>query len=126
MIKVSDQQSQYLIENIAELCHNANRMICQASDDFSQGLWHDAPQWQKDSAINGVKFHIDNPDASPEDTHINWMREKIADGWIYGETKCPTNKTHPCIVEYKLLPFEQRVKDYVFKSIVDTHRKYIK
>ena len=58
------------------------------------------------------------PDAGPDASHANWLKEKEAAGWVYGEEKDPLAKTHPCCVEYIQLPLEQRSKDYIFRSIV--------
>lgn len=51
---------------IAKVCHDANRSYCQTQQDASQTNWEDAPEWQRQSAINGVKFHIANPNSNPE------------------------------------------------------------
>lgn len=106
------------IIEIARLCHEANRAICEAAGDHSQANWEGAEQWQRDSAVKGVQYAITFPDATPEDQHTAWMQDKIADGWGYGPIKDAESKTHPCIVPYGDLSFEQRVKDYVFKAIV--------
>ena len=106
------------IEKIAELCHEVNRAYCESIGDNSQLPWSEAPEWQKNSAINGVKFHMGN-EASPEDTHISWMKQKQEEGWVYGPVKDAEAKTHPCMVPYNELPVEQRSKDYLFKAIVD-------
>lgn len=109
------------VELIAKLCHEANRAYCQSIGDNSQPTWEEAPQWQKDSAKNGVAFHLEH-ERYPFESHVNWVAEKVADGWVYGEVKDPEKKTHPCIVPYDELPVEQQAKDYIFKSIVDTFR----
>lgn len=106
------------IEQIAKTAHEINAAFCLAYGDDSQPTWDDAPEWQRKSAINGVKFHMQNPDADPSSSHVNWLKEKIADGWTYGEVKDPIAKTHPCCVEYDQLPPEQKAKDYLFKQIV--------
>lgn len=106
--------------DIAALCHEANRGYCQALGDNSQLPWDEAPDWQRKSAINGVKFHMDNPDATPESSHDNWLAEKQLDGWTYGLTKDADKKTHPCFTAYGNLPVEQRAKDYIFAAIVKT------
>jgi hypothetical protein len=110
------------IEQIAELCHEVNLAYCESLGDDSQKPWHECPQWQKDSAVNGVEFHTEN-DTTPEDSHKNWMKEKIVDGWVYGEVKDPENKTHPCLVPYEQLPQEQRSKDHIFKAICDFFKR---
>ena len=105
-------------EDIARICHEVNRAICEAAGDRSQKPWEAAEQWQRDSAIKGVQFARANPDASADAQHNAWMADKIADGWVFGEIKDAVAKTHPCIVPYYQLPFEQRVKDYTFRAIV--------
>src|SRR5437879_1359495 len=42
------------VEQVAKICHEANRAYCETIGDNSQPTWEKAPQWQKDSAINGV------------------------------------------------------------------------
>ncbi len=81
------------------------------------------PIWQQESAINGVKFAVENPEATPESMHENWMREKSKAGWVYGEQKDARVKTHPCMVPYNELPLEQRAKDYLFVGIVRALQK---
>ena len=113
------------IEDLARICHEANRAYCQSLNDDSQPLWNDAPLWQKDSAINGVKFHLKNPDSSPAVSHENWLKEKCEAGWVYGEKKDPLKKTHPCILPYEKLPIEQRLKDSLFISIVECFKNEV-
>lgn len=48
-----------------------------------------------------------------------WMDDKLKDGWMYGETKDPEAKTHPCLVPFKELPIFQQKKDALFCAIVD-------
>lgn len=108
------------IEEIAKVCHEANRGYCKALGDDSQLPWEEAPQWAKNSAINGVRFHLDNPNAGPSGSHENWLKEKEKEGWKYGATKDPEKKEHPCYVPYDQLPKEQQAKDYIFTSIVKT------
>lgn len=100
------------------VCHEANRAYCQSIGDDTQPSWSKAPEWQKDSSKNGVKFHLKNPKAKPEDSHISWMEEKIKDGWKYGKVKNPAKKQHPCMVPYNKLPVSQRRKDALFIAVV--------
>lgn len=106
------------IEKIAQVAHEINKAFCSSIGDDSQPEWKDAPQWQKDSAIVGVQFHLDNPDASPSASHENWLKQKEEEGWKYGEVKNPETKEHPCFVSYENLPVEQRSKDYLFKQVI--------
>ena len=107
-----------LEEVIAQVAHEVNRAYCQSIGDNSQPSWEDAPDWQKQSALNGVEYHLANPDATPENSHENWLEAKRVDGWRYGPIKDPEAKTHPCYVPYSELPQEQRSKDYLFRAVV--------
>lgn len=106
------------VELAAEMAHEVNRVYCKALGDFSQPHWEEAPQWQKDSAISGVKYRLDNPDVTPAQMHEEWCRVKVADGWKYGVTKNPELKEHPCLVAYDALPKAQQVKDHLFSGVV--------
>lgn len=110
------------VDKIAALCHEVNKAYCESLGDYSQPSWEDAPEWQKESAINGVRFHMDN-ETTPEQSHINWMRQKEAEGWTWGPVKDPEKKTHPCMVPYDQLPQAQRSKDYIFKAICDFFKR---
>ena len=103
---------------IATVCHEANRMYCAALGDFSQKQWANVPQWQRDSAINGVIYAIAHPGVTPEMSHDNWLKEKESDGWTYGLIKDETKKEHPCLVAYDNLPNHQKRKDHLFLAIV--------
>ena len=105
-------------QDIARVCHEVNRAYCQALGDNSQPPWESAPEWQRSSAINGVRMHLADPSLSPEASHEGWMREKVEAGWVYGPVKDPEKKQHPCIVEFEQLPREQRAKDYIFRAVV--------
>lgn len=107
---------------IAKLCHEVNRAYCLGIGDDSQPSWENAPEWQKASAINGVEFHLGN-DTTPEQSHENWLKMKLDEGWVYGKEKNPELKTHPCIMRYSELPKYQRAKDYLFKSVVDVFKE---
>lgn len=108
------------VEEIARVCHEANKSFCESMGDLSQPSWEEAPAWQRTSAVNGVTYHMANPNSTPYDSHNNWLKDKEADGWRYGPVKDPELKEHPCMVHYGELPAEQRAKDYIFLSIVRT------
>jgi hypothetical protein len=106
------------------VCHQANKAYCESLGDFSQVDWEQAPEWQKSSVKTGVRFKISNPEVTPEASHENWLKVKREEGWVYGETKDPEKKTHPCILPFYELPKEQQVKDHLFVAVVKTLLKY--
>jgi hypothetical protein len=110
------------IEDIARVCHQANRAYCESLGDHTQQTWEGAFDWQRQSAINGVRFRLENPGAPASASHENWLAEKRADGWTYGPVKDVEKKQHPCFMPYDGLPIEQRRKDALFIAVVDALR----
>jgi len=102
----------------ARAAHEVNRAYCLAIGDSSQLSWDEAPDWQRDSAMNGVKgVQAGN---GPEQSHESWLKEKAATGWKFGLVKDPEKKEHPCFVPYSMLPASQKVKDALFVTTVRT------
>lgn len=104
---------------IAAMCHAVNKAWCEANGDDSQNEWENAAGWQRESAIKGVEYAINNPESGDDAQHNAWMADKIADGWVYGLEKDPSKKTHPCIVPFEQLPEFQQKKDKLFRAIVN-------
>lgn len=108
------------IEEIAQAAHEANRAYCHSLGDYSQPAWRFITTEGRAVTIDGVNFHLKNPDVSPKVSHENWMKRKAEQGWVYGEEKSYTKKTHPSMVPYEKLSQEQRTKDIIFSAIVAT------
>jgi len=110
---------------VAEVCHEANRAIQAVTDDPQPSPpWGEAPDWQRDSAIEGVVKAVAGD--TPEQLHQSWCDYKRNDGWVYGHAKNPVAKTHPCLLPYEQLPWEQKAKDLVFAAIVNALTKETK
>lgn len=105
------------VEACARAAHEANRAYCLALGDASQPAWDAAPDWQRSSALNGVRGVLIDGNG-PRQSHESWLREKAAAGWVYGTVKDPAKKEHPCFVPYDQLPVEQMAKDDVFTHVV--------
>lgn len=103
---------------IARVCHEANKALCDGLGDTSQKHWDEAEAWQRNSAIEGVKFALANPNAPDSAQHDAWCADKVKDGWVHGDVKDPVKKTHPCLVPFDQLPLGQQAKDTLFKAVV--------
>lgn len=58
-----------------------------------------------------------------ENVHENWAMGRIADGWIYGETRDDEKKMTPCLIPYSELPEEE--KEYDRRTALQTLKTII-
>ena len=119
-----DTSRDLAILGIAAIAHEVNRAYREALGESPSQPWGSAPENECSSAIDGVAFHLDHPDADPRRSHENWLAEKERAGWTYGPVKDAAKKEHPCFVPYDSLPVEQRAKDYIFRAVVHATAKH--
>lgn len=101
---------------IAELCHNVNRTYSASLGEDVPPEWHMLSSEARLDMIEGVKF-IFQTNKTPEQIHEYWMKQKIQNGWVYGEEKNEEKKTHNYLVPYSELSNAQKTKDNLFKTI---------
>ena len=113
-----EKPSEGKIIKAAMYAHQMNKRWCELHGDYSQKDWDEAPLWQRESCIAGVRAYAENMALQPQDNHQNWMDYKRAEGWKYGPVKDVEKKEHPCMVPYFELPQEQQAKDHIFRLVV--------
>lgn len=111
------------VNSIAMICHEANRAYCKSIGDNSQLPWEEAADWQRESSIENVKYHLQHPEAKASHSHNSWLKQKIDSGWKYGPVKDGDKKEHPCIVPYEQLPESEKKKDSLFLAVVNALSK---
>lgn len=107
------------IIDIAKVCHQANKALCETEHDFSQVDWQNADKEIMLSAVDGVENALEDG-YTPQMSHESWCKFKLSHGWVHGVVKSAEHKTHPCLVEYDKLPKHQKAKDSLFISIVNS------
>jgi hypothetical protein len=122
---MSKTQYDRKIEVLAKIAHEANKAYCETQGDTSQASWDDIDEEHKDSARDGVRRILNDPNTTPQDSHQNWMDCKKSQGWTYGETKCQDKKTHPSMKPYVELSSVEKFKDALFHAIVKSYIDYI-
>lgn len=114
------------LETTAIVLHNSIRLLQLAlKNDIVSEKWENATPDQRSSSRRAVVWRLQNPNALPNEQHDQWMRDRIANGWVYGEVKDTERKTHPCLVPYEELPEGERLKDELVGVIVDNAYKKI-
>lgn len=63
-------------------------------------------------------------EAMAKNVHEIWAKERIAQGWTYGEKRDDALKHHPCLVAYENLPEEE--KEYDRNTSVETQELILK
>lgn len=46
-----------------------------------------------------------------KNVHEVWAQNRMQQGWVWGEVRNDTLKTHPCLVPYEELPAEEKSYD---------------
>ena len=115
---------QYMIQRIAQVCHEANCAIQYISGDANPSEhWLTASDSQRQSAMDGVRAYLEG-DKTPAEMHAAWSEHKLREGWTYGREKDEVAKTHPCLVPYDELPEDQRLKDRVFINVIKAFQEH--
>lgn len=113
------------VEDIARICHEGIGAIRATQSDDTQKPWLEAEDWERESSVTQVRFHLDNPNAPASASHDSWFAERKATGWTYGPVRDNEKKINPALVAFDQLPPEQQAKDYLFKGIVHALAQFV-
>jgi hypothetical protein len=114
---MADSHQPYTDAEIAEACHELNRVLMRFSGTPVDPPWADIT-WQE-SAIADVAAARADPGLTPERMHEDWVTRKVVAGWTWGPVRDPERKTHPCIVlGYDDVPLRERVKDTAWLALI--------
>lgn len=110
--------SNLAIDEIARVCHEANRAYCHViNEGIVQRAWDDESDEQRESVIAGVQALNEDPDLTPEQSHEKWLAYKKDEGWLLGPVKDVATRIHPNLLPYAELPADQKVKDALFQAV---------
>jgi hypothetical protein len=110
-----------VINDIARICHEANRALCKALGDRVLPEWDALDNETQGITIRGVRYVLEPfTERSLHEMHERWRVDKIMHGWTYGEVIDDLKKTHKNMVSYADLPIEQKGKDALFLNVVVT------
>jgi hypothetical protein len=107
-----------LVEEIAEVCHEANRALCKALGDRVLPAWGELGVEHRVSTTRGVRTALADPSTDPAASHEAWRMDKVMHGWTYGPETNDEAKTHKNMLTYADLPIEQKMKDHLFLEII--------
>lgn len=105
-------------EEIARVCHEANREYCSIQLDVSHREWGATSSMLRNSVIDGVRRILLDPGLTAAESHQNWVDYKLKEGWVPGTVKNEKTKEHPNLVPFHELPPGEQKKDELFIAIV--------
>jgi hypothetical protein len=105
-------------DDVAKVCNEANRALCEVTGDISNPPWDHVEPWRHDFVVDGVKLALTS--GTPSQIHDLWRQRKISQGWTYGSENDPKAKVSPNIVPYAELPEIQKKKNALFVSTATT------
>ena len=95
---------------------DANIHYCLNINEPPPPAWDGLTNTMQEGMIKGAQMALAG--SSPEQSHENWCKTRLAEGWEYATITDRENKKHACLVPYNELSEAQRVKDALFQNIV--------
>lgn len=114
------QQDEKSIEAIAKVSYAAHVAYSHVLEEENVIEWDTLPPWKRDAIKAGVRLRLRNPNAPISSAHDYWCDFMTKEGWTFGDVRDDDKKTHPDLIDYHALPPVQKMKDYLFVSVVLT------
>lgn len=105
------------LSKLAKICHEAARAHEENETEIKRNPWEDSSGDHRRGLIETVGFIKQNPDATPEQVHEQWVKRKKKAGWRRGEKRSEKDKTSPYLVRWDELPDEIKMKTTLFIAI---------
>lgn len=105
-----------LLTLCCRIAADANIHYCLNINEPPPPAWDGLTNAMQEGMIKGAQMALAG--SSPEQSHENWCKTRLAEGWEYATITDRENKKHACLVPYNELPEAQRVKDALFQGVV--------
>jgi len=108
------------LAEVARMVHQTDKAYCESIGDYSNKNWEQAEPADKKRMEDIVQFYTDNPLAMDCSIHNVWIKAMVMDGWVKGDEFNPFTKTHPGIIKFEEIPFEQQVRATIIRRVIGT------
>jgi len=116
-LKLQDLSFEARCGLIAKVVHSANRAYVDAIGGRAfNPTWEEVGEEQRQGQIEAIKSLIIEP-RTPQTSHEIWCVAREKEGWTKDIKYDYHRKTHPNLVPYDQLPFEEQFKDHLFMGI---------
>ena len=115
--KLHDLSFEAICGIIAKVIHSANRAYVDAIGGRAVNLtWEEIREEERQGLTKAISNMIIDPQ-TPSVSHEQWCLAREKDGWSKDLKYDYNRKTHPNMVPYDQLPFEEQFKDHLFMGI---------
>ena len=115
--RLQDLSFEALIGIVAKVIHSANRAYVDAIGGRAfNPTWEEYGESKRQDLINAIINTVKDPQ-TPQASHENWCVAMEKAGWSKDIKLDYNRKTHPNMVPYDQLPFEEQFKDQLYMGI---------
>ena len=104
--------------SIARIAHDADRSLCALHGDMTTPGWFQLDDVHRENARVGVAIAVSMPDATPEQLHGVWLKDRKADGWRFGPQYDGLGKRDPLIRPWSRLTRLTQLREQLFVAVV--------
>lgn len=101
---------------IAQVCWEADRALRTTQGEDPLPPWSAATSDVRYPMLLGVRKVLAGH--TPEELHERWVSQRALEGWTYGEVEDADAKVSDLMVDYTMLPQEQKARDALVVAIV--------
>lgn len=113
----------YLNYDIAKVAHAVHLAYCKEMGIKTQPEWQELDFTHKRTIVDSIGKIRSGEINSAEESHKNFVRKKIEDGWICGERYDKENKINPRLVSFDKLSITDRAKEVLFFECVNSFKQ---
>lgn len=88
----------------------------EAFGETMRPSWESLPPMTRAQLVEAARLVLLRG-ASPRGLHEQWLKDRLATGWTYGDTEDRVNRFHPAMLPWDDLPAEQRAKGHAFALV---------
>lgn len=105
-----------IVEAAARSAYGAVSATREAFGETTRPPWELLPPMTRAQLVEAARLVLLRG-ASPRGLHEQWLKDRLAAGWTYGDAENVANKFHPAMLPWDDLAPEQRAKGHTFALV---------
>lgn len=113
------------VRDLAKICYEAVKSYAETQNDHHHRRWNNLAEEHKQTLVDGVLFHITNPEAGPEAAHLMRCSHLMEKGWRWGPVKAIEDRQSPLLVAFDNLSGVQQMKYLIFCTMAVNLARFV-